>query len=434
MKFMKRSGSASPDGEVLAAKFCEWITECVKSADDEDCNILFNALDVLASISSEGDATKIATVIINCLNALPLPEKNLVFARRCAVVLRTYPNDSNKVKMDRFVSTASEPELLGLLYRLEDADVEISGSIWDEAAKLLATSRAADAKLSNFVVNQLAAGIRTRTMQSSSRFKWCIEKLGCAQPDASFLFSFCNGILARLEGQQAPIISKLLPLWIYAVMAHSTSRELDTKGFTSMIWDHIVRMLDKINQPITTDLSPGNSEAFVSRLFEVLGTTTSFAVVRPLIEDAVPSKLAYQVVALLKSEDEEVQERVIRICCEMLRQIGPMLLKIAEEEAPRTGLNRTAFIVITQAVVSKIVKGSLNHDFLIQVIPTCMAAIARLPYRMFIYSRIKDFLLKFASEETLLRRMLDELASPECSAYYRQLTKDSDERIKKLVK
>ncbi|VDK70534.1 unnamed protein product, partial [Cylicostephanus goldi] len=120
-----------------------------------------------------------------------------------------------------------------------------------------------------------------------------------------------------------------------------------------MIWDHIVRMLDKVNQPITTELSPGNCEAFVSRFFEVLGTITSFTAVRPLIEDAVPSKLAYQIVALLKSEDEEVQERVIRICCEMLRQIGSMMLKIAEEEAPRTGLNRTAFIVITQAVVSK---------------------------------------------------------------------------------
>ncbi|VDK54345.1 unnamed protein product [Cylicostephanus goldi] len=151
-----RGSSTAPDGEVLAAKFCEWVTECVKNADDEDCNILFNALDVLANISSGAGNTKIYIVIINCLNALPLPEKNLVFTRRCAVVLRTYPNDSNKINMDRFASTASEPELLGLLYRLEDSDVEISGSIWDEAAKLLATSRAADAKLGSFVVNQVS--------------------------------------------------------------------------------------------------------------------------------------------------------------------------------------------------------------------------------------------------------------------------------------
>ncbi|VDM65098.1 unnamed protein product [Strongylus vulgaris] len=231
-----------------------------------------------------------------------------------------------------------------------------------------------------------------------------------------------------------PVICKMLPLWIYAVLAYSTSRELDTKAFTSMIWDHIMKILGKIDQHAALELSPGNSEVFVNRFFEVLGTNTISSGVRTLVEDTIPPSLAYQVAALLKSQDEEVQERVIRVCCEVLHQIGSILLKIAEEEAPRTGLNRTSFVIITQAIVSGMVKGSFNRDFLLQVVPACMSAIAKLPYRMFIYSRIKDLFFKFGTEQTFSRRILDELTSAECSAYYAQLSKDSDERIKKILR
>lgn len=51
--------------------------------------------------------------------------------------------------------------------------------------------------------------------------------------------------------------------------------ELDTKGFTSMIWDHISRILGTVNAHATVELSPGNSEAFLTRFITVHCTTST---------------------------------------------------------------------------------------------------------------------------------------------------------------
>ncbi|EYB87779.1 hypothetical protein Y032_0257g396 [Ancylostoma ceylanicum] len=426
--------SGTKGERMLAAKLCEWITGSVEGADDLHCKVLFNALDVLGEITSEAGTknSNVPVAMVNCLNALPLPERNAVFGRRCAAMARTYPKEFASVDIDRFVSSTSRRDLLAFLNLFSDVEVEISGSIWDKAATLLATSMASDVNLRAFVINQLAIGMRCRSPQSLSRFKSCIEKLSCAQPDPEFLFAFCNGVLSRLEGQHLPFISQLLPLWIYAVLAYSRSRELDTKAFTSMIWDHISRMLVTVDAQATVELSPGNSEAFLMRFITVLGDSATSDVVRKIVADAVTFQLGNQIVTLLKSDNEDMQERVVRICCEILHKVGPTLLAVAEEEAPRIGLNRTAFVVITQAVVSKMVKNSFNHDFLLQVVPTCISALARLPYRMFIYSRIKDLLFKFGTESAFSCRILEELSSSECSAHYNQLNKDTDARIRRI--
>ncbi|KAK6730022.1 hypothetical protein RB195_006838 [Necator americanus] len=424
------------DRKVLAGRLCEWIAGSIQFADETQCEVLFNALEVLGSITSElkEKEVDIPNFMATCLNALPLPERSMVFGRRCSVMARTHPKHFPSVDIDRFVSAASSEELVRLLRLLSDVDVEISGSIWDRALDLLVASNAADPYLRSFVINQLVVGMRNKSSQSLLRFKTCTGRLNCVQPDVNFLFTFCNGLLSRLEGQHLPTISQLLPIWIYAVLAYSKSRELDTKGFTSMIWDHISWLLRKLDTDTSLELSPGNSEAFLIRFFTILGNNLSSDCVRKIIADAVPFQLASQMATLLKKEERDMQERVIRVCCEILHQIGPTLLAIAEEEAPRTGLNRTAFVVLTQALVSTMVRSTVSNDFLLQFVPVCVSALARLPYRMFINSRIKDLLLKFGNDSAFLHRIVQELSCPECSVHYSQLKNDSDERIKRLLK
>ncbi|KIH67928.1 hypothetical protein ANCDUO_01740 [Ancylostoma duodenale] len=280
---------------------------------------------------------------------------------------RTHPKEFASVDIDRFVSTASNADLLSFLHLFSDVEVEVCGSIWDKAAGLLASSMASNANLRAFVINQ-----RHRLLmflpnghQITYRIFFVhlvkyymtymlvsVPDANIAQPDPEFLFAFCNGVLSRLEGQHLPFVSQLLPIWIYSVLAYSRSRELDTKGFTSMIWDHISRMLVTVDAQATVELSPGNSEAFLMRFITVLGDNATSDCVRKIVADAITFQLGNQIVTLLKSDDKDMQERVVRVCCEILHKIGPTLLAIAEDEAPRIGLNRTAFVVITQAVVS----------------------------------------------------------------------------------
>ncbi|RCN26369.1 hypothetical protein ANCCAN_27905, partial [Ancylostoma caninum] len=106
-----------------------------------------------------------------------LPERSAVFGRRCSALARTHPKEFASVDIDRFVSTASNADLLSFLHLFSDVEVEICGSIWDKAAGLLASSMASNVNLRAFVVNQLAVGMRSRSPQSSSRFKSCVEKL-----------------------------------------------------------------------------------------------------------------------------------------------------------------------------------------------------------------------------------------------------------------
>ncbi|RCN38804.1 hypothetical protein ANCCAN_15279 [Ancylostoma caninum] len=182
-----------------------------------------------------------------------------------------------------------------------------------------------------------------------------------------------------------------------------------------MIWDHISQMLVTVDAHATVELSPGNSEAFLMRFITVLGDNATSDGVRKIVADAITFQLGNQIVTLLKSDDKDMLERVVRVCCEILHKMGQTLLAIAEDEAPRIGLNRTAFVVITQAVISKMVKNLFDREFLLQVVPTCISALARLPYRMFIYSRIKDLLFKYGAEPAFSCRILEELSSYECS-------------------
>lgn len=71
--------------------------------------------------------------------------------------------------------------------------------------------------------------------------------------------------------------------------------------------------------------------------------------------------------------------------------------------------------ISVQDICFQMVKNSFSREFLLQVVPTCLSALARLPYRMFIYSRLKDLLFKFGTEPALSCRILEELSSPECS-------------------
>ncbi|KHJ97306.1 hypothetical protein OESDEN_02715 [Oesophagostomum dentatum] len=295
------------EGGMLAAKLCEWTVESMDRADSSQCEVLFNALDVLAKISAESEVKRVPAVVVKCINALPLPEKSGIFAKRCSVVARTFPSDFGAVNIERFASSASNRELLNLLSLLSDIDVEISGTIWDKAVEILISSNAKDSKLSAFVINQLAVGMQVRSPRALSRFKSCIEKLSCAHPDTDFLFIFCNGVLSRSKGQHLPAMSQLLPLWIYAVMAFSTTRELDTKGFTSMMWDHVIRILGSIDEHASLELSPGDSGAYLLRFLTVLGNNAVSAGVREIVAEAVPFCLANQIALLLRSDDRDLQ-------------------------------------------------------------------------------------------------------------------------------
>ncbi|KAK6018159.1 hypothetical protein OSTOST_16268 [Ostertagia ostertagi] len=226
----------------------------------------------------------------------------------------------------------------------------------------------------------------------------------------------------------------MVPLWIYAILAHSTKREMDTKRFTSLIWDHIMRILNNIVPCATMELSLGNPEAFITTFFTALGSSTASGdVIRKIVADSVTIHLANQIAALLKNDDKELQERVIRVCGEMFCNVGSILLSIAEADAQRTGLNRTAFVVLTQALVSKMVKSSMDPDFLLQIVPSYVAALVRLPYRIFIYSRIKDLLFKFGDDSTIASRITVELEFLHGTAHYNQLAKESDQRLRKFV-
>ncbi|VDM56238.1 unnamed protein product [Angiostrongylus costaricensis] len=367
------------------------------------------------------------------MNVLPLPERSRVFATRYLVMVQSYPKELYDVDINRFVMAASTSELLEFFYLFTNVQREVPGSIWDKATNLLFTTRPNDSKLQAFVVNQLVVGIQARSSCSLSRFKFTLERFSCPIPDAGFLFIFSNSILTQLQGEFRHIISQLVPLWIYAVLAYSSSREMDTKRFTSLIWDHISQLLISLAPNFCMELSPGNLELFVVRFFTVLGGTTSSAdVVRKIVADSVPLFLATQIATLLKSDDKELEERILRLCAEMFTHVGSVLLAIAETEAQRIGLNRTSFVVLVQALVTKLVKSSMDPVFLLQVAPVYIAALLKLPYRMFIYSRVKDLLLKFADESAIALRISDELTKCHGLAYHKQLVKESDPRIKKF--
>lgn len=424
------------DGGELSMKVCQWLVENVGRADDDQCHVLFNALDALAIISANDVSIKkvnIGTTLANAMNVLPLPERSRVFATRYLVMVQSYPKELCDVDINRFVMAASTSELLEFFYLFTDVRREIPGSTWDRATNFLFTTRPNDPKLQAFVVNQIVVGIQARSSCSLARFKSTLERFSCPKPDAGFLLIFSNSILAQLHGEFRHIISQLVPLWIYAVLAYSSSREMDTKRFTSLIWDHISQLLICVAPSFCMELSPGNLELFVVRFFTVLGSTTSSAdAVRKIVADSVPLFLATQIATLLKSDDKELEERILRVCAEMFTHVGSVLLAIAETEAQRIGLNRTSFVVLVQALVTKLVKSSVEPVFLLQVVPVYIAALLKLPYRMFIYSRIKDLLLKFADESAIALRISDELTKCQGLAYHKQLVKESDPRIKKF--
>lgn len=424
------------DGDELAWKVCQWLVESAGRADEDQCHILFNAFDALAIITSSDGAIKkmnIGMALANAMNVLPLPERSRIFGTRYLIMTQSYPKELCDVDINRFVMSASSSELLEFFYLFTKAQAEIPGSAWDKATSLLFTTRPNDAILQAFVINQLAAGIQTRSSNSQARFKYVLGRLKCPKPDGEFLFLFCNGILSQLRGQFWHIVSQLVPLWIFAVLAYSRSREMDAKRFTSLIWDDMSQLLGGILPNVSMELSPGNLELFVVRFFTVLGSTASSSdIIRKTVADSVPLYLANQIATLLKSDDKELEERVIRVCGEMFVHVGSTLLAIAETEAQRIGLNQTSFVVLIQALVTKLVKSSMEPIFLLHIVPVYTSALVKLPYRMFIYSRIKDLLFKFADDDAIALRISNELTNCHGLAYHNQLTKESDPRIKKF--
>ncbi|VDO61545.1 unnamed protein product [Heligmosomoides polygyrus] len=422
----------------LPSKVCEWISGAIPRANDTQCIVLFNALEVLASLTNrEGFEMQLNVVgtMISCLNALPLPERSRVFSKRYLSMLSTYPKQLQVVDINRYFNAVSISDVLAFLYLLADVSAEIPSCIWDKASNLLST-RPNDAKLRELVVNHLSAGMENKLPNSLTRFKETLDKMNSsAQVDPEFLFSFCNGVLSRLPPQLSHYANQLIPHWIFAVLAFSTSREMDTKRFTSLIWDHAVRILNRVAPNTAMELSPGDSEAFVVRFFEALGSCTAPAdVVRRVVTEAVPFHLANQLATFVKSDQiKEVEERIVRVCGVILKNVGQTLLVIAEADAHRGGLNRTAFVIMTQTTVTKMVKGSMDAEFLLQQVPSYVAMLASLPYRIFVYSRMKDLIFKFGEDPVIGQRIYAELTSAPGSAGLKQLTKDSDQRIKNFL-
>ncbi|KAJ1363290.1 hypothetical protein KIN20_023126 [Parelaphostrongylus tenuis] len=424
------------DGEELSTKVCQWLVESIGRADEDHCHVFFNALDVLAIISAKDVSIRMMNIgmsLANAMNVLPLPERSRVFRTRYVTMAQFYPKELYDVDVNRFVILASTFEQLEFFYLLAEVQREIPGSTWDAATNLLFTARLNDTRLQTFVINQLVVGIQTRSPSSLTRFKYMLDKLNCPKPDAGLLFMFCNGILSQLQGNFPHIISQLVPLWIFAVLAYSTSREMDTKRFTSLIWDDISQSLNSVEPNVCLELSPGNSELFVVKYFTVLGSSPSSTdVIRRTVAESVPISLATQVATLLKNDDKEMEERIVRVCAEMFTHVGSMLLAIAETEAQRIGLNRTSFVVLLQALVTKMVKSPMEPVFLLQVVPMYISALVKLPYRLFIYSRIKDLLFKFVDEPSIALRISGELTNRHALAYHKQLMRESDSRIKKF--
>uniref|UniRef100_A0A7I4XWH2 Protein RST1 n=1 Tax=Haemonchus contortus TaxID=6289 RepID=A0A7I4XWH2_HAECO len=424
------------DWQELSTKMCEWITGAIARANEAQCFVYFNALDVLALITNEKDIGRKAGIfntVTKCMNSLSLPERSKVFATKYLSLVKSSSKQLACIDVNRFVSVVATPELLEFLYSLTDISAEISGSIWDKAASLL-SSRPADSKLREFVVNQLSIGLENRSPHSVMRFKSILEKMNTVHPDADFLFVFCNSILARLPRISSHLVSYMVPPWIYAVLAFSTTREMDTKRFTSLIWDHIMHMLSSIVPCEAMELSPGNSEVFVTKFFMALGNSTASGdTIRKIVADSVPFHLANQIATLLKNDDKELQERIVRICGEIICYVGSNLLSIAEADARRTGLNRTAFVVLTQALVSKMVKSSMDPDFLLQTVPLYVVALAKLPYRIFVYSRIKDLLSKFGDDSAIASRIKVELEFLHGTAHYNQLAKEADDKLRRFI-
>ncbi|KJH46606.1 hypothetical protein DICVIV_07309 [Dictyocaulus viviparus] len=367
------------------------------------------------------------------MNVLPLPKRSKIFGMRYLAMIQSYNQEFCHVDINRFVTSASTPETLELIYLLTDVECEISGSLWDKAANLLFTTCPHNPKLQAFVTNQLIVVIQARSPCSLARFKFVLDKLNCAQPDADFLFMFCNEFLSRLRGYFSHIASQLIPLWIFSVLAYSTSREMETKRFTSLIWNHISQMLGSIASTISMELSLGNLEFNVVKFFMVLGSSKSSAdIIRKIVADSVPLYMVNQIVILLKNDDDDLQERILRVCGEILTHVGHTLLAIAETEAHRIGLNRTSFVVLIQALVAKLLRSSMDLRFYAHVVPIYVSALIKLPYRMFIYSRIKDILIKFVEEPTIMSRISDNLADLNDVGCYNQLVKETDPRIRRF--
>ncbi|VDL65688.1 unnamed protein product [Nippostrongylus brasiliensis] len=369
------------DSRELATKVCEWISAAIPNASESQCNTFFNALDVLASLTSRenaGNTVNVHSTVVNCLNSLRLPERSSVFTSKFIAMAKTHPSQLIGIDVSRFVNAASRSDLTAFIHLMADVDVEIGGILWDKAAGLY-VANPSDEKLQEFVVNQLCVGMRNSSPQAMVRFKSTVEKIVSTQPAAELLFSFCNGVLSQLSEKQTHIAVQLVPLWIFAVLAFSTSR------------------------------------------------------VNKIVAESIPFAMANNITNLLKSDDNDVLERVIRVCNVMLANIGLTLLTIAEAEAQRTGLNRTAFVVISQALVTKMVKGSMSVEFLQQSVPVYISALAKLPYRIFIYSRIKDLLVKFQQEAAIASSISGVLDQFKESAHYKQLLKDSDPRVKNFL-
>ncbi|KAK6023611.1 hypothetical protein OSTOST_10594 [Ostertagia ostertagi] len=154
------------------------------------------------------------------MNSLPLPERSQSGATKYLSLVKSYPKQYTSVDVNRFVTAVSTAELLEFLYSLIDTSVEIPGSIWDKGSEAVLLQSLVDGNWAGeFVVNQVSVII----------FVNCSATMG-VNPDAEFLFAFCNGVLSRLPSQFSHLVSQMVPLWIYAILAHSTKREYGRKG------------------------------------------------------------------------------------------------------------------------------------------------------------------------------------------------------------
>uniref|UniRef100_A0A1I7XQM8 Glutaredoxin-1 n=1 Tax=Heterorhabditis bacteriophora TaxID=37862 RepID=A0A1I7XQM8_HETBA len=141
--------------------------------------------------------------------------------------------------------------------------------------------------------------------------------------------------------------------------------------FTSLIWEGISHTIQRIDPSVEMEMtSADNSEKYLDQLFKILSElyVRRTVTVREKVALWFPVTLAQQIELLLKNADD----------------------------------------------TTKLLKHPFSSDFLHNVVPLYAVSLARLPYILFVYARLKSILIGFSQDKLLVDRILKELKNNDC--------------------
>ncbi|CAD6184440.1 unnamed protein product [Caenorhabditis auriculariae] len=336
--------------------------------------------------------------------------------------------------MSRVVSSLDCNAKLCLFNRLTCKDFEIKSSeLWEEALKMEEDDRAVC-----YLKMQLRIGLSkgspcARGLVGRIFTHFRKEKV---LPRSNILLAFCEEVISSSKNCAADVcdLSFLVHLWIVAVCNYSDSHNRKVQQISISVWELVRKWASfsvdlkkdlEFDDSITTPTSVDYLEHFFKRS-KNLGKIKKVLDVRCWMNDTLP----FHISIMLKSGDDRVKERTLRVVTSLLYEMGDCL---SEMVASSKSYSRSTFIVLVTAIFNHfktiledphkkaaVTENSLLFDQIHRTVAS-LASILETSVEPFVDARLKSVLKCAADNNELLQMIALTLRQSSCPKRSRKL-------------